>query len=741
MSIGFLTFCTSLLDTALTKPIHFLYPDLPLSVEWAMMQGGAPAVHVGLLGKITLNRTSAEVVSWHRYLRGGLTIHGDELPDVTHSSARQSGNVDAHFDAYIQAGLAYMFPNGVSVRGIDPTSTLYFVRTRAAGSDAADVLYVIDPANARMALSYNLGGSIATPAFAFEFFLESSFDSALFVTSYAQDTPKVTGVLSTVSSVTGLAVDNYRLYWTESNGKPGIWTSNLTSDAQSALPASQGRRYNGLLLSQDMMSLYATSCAPYSQLHSFDLTSGSMAVLASGLNEGVELYHMTFAANNLLFLSDPGTNSIYSYHDGETSKVWSSTTLQPQGITVVGNVVYVQCAASALLLTFQIEGFQLIEQISVQTSSMLPPLAESLSGGMCLAARSLLAATTTSRYGLVNFDTATNTIQQHFHLPWTTTTCATEASGRFVYIGASSGIFKLNLTSLDTMANIFIPGSLDETFDVKIVATGLHWPRDMIVNRYNDILVVESGRGIVLYPTSNYDTSAFVTMRAEEGIVMSNMTTLTHSIAHHGGRIWASSAERVFAWVYSDRTTSLARTPFQSEPIVVVEGMNSDGITDKNEGRRGAHTSRELMFDIDGDLFLQVGSLDNVDPDAGRSLVRRIVASDLMKVFAFGKVVSFADAPVTALGLRNMISMTPDPLGKVWGVNMGADFLAPGPSLTQADGGSHTFFEDNPVDTLYRLDNFNTDREYGYPYCFVTGEEVLSSAGARDIRLSLCCPG
>ena len=100
---------------------------------------------------------------------------------------------------------------------------------------------------------------------------------------------------------------------------------------------------------------------------------------------------------------------------------------------------------------------------------------------------------------------------------------------------------------------------------------------------------------------------------------------------------------------------------------IVVKGINKDG----NGGAPKGHESRSLVFDGNGNLYVSVGSMGNVDDSPQRSRIRRFDMSSGIPAGGF----EFSNGEVFADGLRNTVGMAFDKHGVLWGSETGADNL------------------------------------------------------------------
>jgi len=137
---------------------------------------------------------------------------------------------------------------------------------------------------------------------------------------------------------------------------------------------------------------------------------------------------------------------------------------------------------------------------------------------------------------------------------------------------------------------------------------------------------------------------------------------LNHGLQLHGNYIYASSDAIVYRWKYTGESFN----NIDEEPTIVIDNINTNG----NGGAPEGHTTRTLIFDKRGLLYVSVGSADNVDDDSFRSRIRRFDISD---EFSFPK--DFLKGEVFADGVRNEVGLAFDKFGVLWGVENGPDKL------------------------------------------------------------------
>lgn len=135
-------------------------------------------------------------------------------------------------------------------------------------------------------------------------------------------------------------------------------------------------------------------------------------------------------------------------------------------------------------------------------------------------------------------------------------------------------------------------------------------------------------------------------------IVEADELGLTHSIAFYDGYLYASSSSTVYRWPYVPGQFSLVNASVET----VITGMEEPG-----------HTTRTLIFDATGRLYVSIGSNLNIDPNSSRARIRRFDLQSLPITFASGEV--FAD------GVRNTVGLAFNSNGILFGVDNGPDMV------------------------------------------------------------------
>ena len=214
-------------------------------------------------------------------------------------------------------------------------------------------------------------------------------------------------------------------------------------------------------------------------------------------------------------------------------------------------------------------------------------------------------------------------------------------------------------------------------------ASGLGAPRGIARNANGDMLIVDQGSGRIILL---YDGDGNGVSDSNERVVLTTTNGLNHGIAIQGAFLYASSATTVYRWPYTGDRQPLGT------PQTVVSGIPS-----------GGHSTRTLLFDNQGNLYVSLGSGSNVDSDTSRSRVIRYAASLL------GSTSTYAQGEAFATGLRNEVGLALDSRGRVWGVENGRD------DLQRTDLGAD-IHNDNPGEELNLF--AQPGLFYGYPYCW-----------------------
>jgi len=190
--------------------------------------------------------------------------------------------------------------------------------------------------------------------------------------------------------------------------------------------------------------------------------------------------------------------------------------------------------------------------------------------------------------------------------------------------------------------------------------------------------------------------------------VLAEKEGINHGVAVHGGYLFASTSDEVWRWPYSPGDWK----DLGPGELVI---RNMDQYTGDTEGGLSSptgHTTRTMVFDNQGRIYISVGSLGNVDEDSFRSRIRRF-ENVSQPEFSGNEPLDFVEGEVFADGLRNEVGLGwSDATRKVlYGVENGMD------NLYRADLGGD-IHQDNPAEELNAFPIDQPGRHYGYPWCF-----------------------
>lgn len=166
--------------------------------------------------------------------------------------------------------------------------------------------------------------------------------------------------------------------------------------------------------------------------------------------------------------------------------------------------------------------------------------------------------------------------------------------------------------------------------------------------------------------------------------VVATADMLNHGLAMDNSYLYASNHINVYRWKLANDGTNFLSTPVGEQELVITN-INADGVGGAPQG----HTTRTLVFDKQGRLYVSVGSGGNIDPDSFRARIRRFDLSSNNNNTS-SLPFDFLDGEVFADGLRNEVGLAFDSHGDLWGVENSAD------KLIRKDLGGD-IHEDNPV--------------------------------------------
>lgn len=254
----------------------------------------------------------------------------------------------------------------------------------------------------------------------------------------------------------------------------------------------------------------------------------------------------------------------------------------------------------------------------------------------------------------------------------------------------------------NTTINCDIPlaeAATAEGFCAEVIPVTLDRPRSILSVTKDEFLVFQRGNDGEVIRVFDSDGDGVPDEAAPIGARGGN-----HGLAYRDGYIYTSSDAVVWRWRYDLGQSSV----YAEEKETVVVNVDKDG----QGGAPNGHTTRTLIFDDEGRLYISVGSAGNVDEDSHRSRIRRIVLpGNDEEEGSNGLPLDFQTAEVFADGLRNEVGLGFDRHGVLWGVENGADRL-----MREDLGGD--IHNDNPGEELNRFPESMVGSHWGYPDCW-----------------------
>ncbi|KUJ20631.1 soluble quino protein glucose dehydrogenase [Mollisia scopiformis] len=257
--------------------------------------------------------------------------------------------------------------------------------------------------------------------------------------------------------------------------------------------------------------------------------------------------------------------------------------------------------------------------------------------------------------------------------------------------------------------------STSDGWQAQLVANELTSPRSILFDGSGNLLVVQSGAGIVHLA---FDDGGSTCLDVSKKTFLVNSTELNHGIAlsNDGKTLYASSSEAVYSWSYDASAISVSTTN-----QTLVTGMTNDD-----------HTTRTLLMSqkSPGTLLISRGSTSNIDPEAallssGHSQIKAFNTSNLTKTstpYDFN-----TQGLLLGWGLRNSVGVAEEPLtGGIYSVENSAD---------EIDRDGVDIHENNPGEEMnfHGFLNGSTQDQggnYGYPACFALWNTSIPDLGS-----------
>jgi glucose/arabinose dehydrogenase len=228
---------------------------------------------------------------------------------------------------------------------------------------------------------------------------------------------------------------------------------------------------------------------------------------------------------------------------------------------------------------------------------------------------------------------------------------------------------------------------------VGVLPIEINQPRSIQAVGPADFLTLERGSGSVLVVEDIMHDDGV----ADSSRVLATISGLNHGLEHTAAHLYASQSTHVYRWPYDPVTKNVT-----GGQEVVIENINADG----HGGAPLGHQTRTKVVDENSNqLYVSVGSLQNIDPDSFRSRIRRFNLTD-PSLFP----IDFLTGEVFADGLRKEVGMEMDSYGVLWRVQNSSDRL----NRSDLGGDIHN---DNPAEEVHRF-NMDGGQNYGYPFCW-----------------------
>jgi glucose/arabinose dehydrogenase len=551
----------------------------------------------------------------------------------------------------------------------DSASKIYTIVGMAMG--AGEITVTIDFVNVELLIYVPAFKPIAAgPLFENIYVSFEDFDTILAKT--AVEIPDYISLITVTREITeGLVYDNGKIYYTYPLGIKGLYSVDISSgNLVTVLDPSNGAfprqyQFNGIIKKGNkLIACRATDLSDVTTpvsgaLVSIDLSSLELTELAtdcSGVPFG-SLNDLVMIDNGGIFFSDftEATQAVY-YIDPSYSvvtKVYDGvpTNNRPNGLAYNKqfNKLYVAVYNKSIVNSFDVSfnaGVPTIsnEQLEMTLNSPAPSgdgleFIDNMTIGDMSFSNVLLASTNTADHGIYIKLTDTNEVYT-VNTPYAAYNLTYDNS--LLFVSTSKGIFQIDMEKVFSRPRLLEPNSLSgfgDNLKVKVLATGLNKTRNMVINQQNDIITLNKKLGIVLF-RADYRSPTFESLKESDGIVLggtpadilaldetASTDPLNHAIVvrHYdfsGGviKLFASNSNSVFVWTYNDDTSANALLPL-SEGRLLVTNLNN-GTETTIDRPNGNHKTRELCFDESGNLYIQVGSVGNVDSNSDRSKVR-----------------------------------------------------------------------------------------------------------------------
>ncbi|KAE9377177.1 glucose sorbosone dehydrogenase [Stipitochalara longipes BDJ] len=287
-----------------------------------------------------------------------------------------------------------------------------------------------------------------------------------------------------------------------------------------------------------------------------------------------------------------------------------------------------------------------------------------------------------------------------------------------IYLAAGIALTQVAQAATCNLKPSYSTPVVSNGWQAHLVATGLRTPRGILFDSKGNLLVVQSGLGIIHL---EFDDGGSTCLDVSKKTYLINSTLLNHGIAFSadGKTLYASSSDTVYSWSYDASAVSVGDTN-----QTLITGMSNDD-----------HTTRTLLMSAKepGTLVVSRGSNSNIDLEAedintGHSQIK---AFDVSKLTSTSQPYDFkSDGRLLGWGLRNSVGVAEEPLtGGIYSVENSAD---------EIDRDGVDIHENNPGEEMNYHGFLNSSTEnqggnYGYPYCFALWNTSIPELGTMKV--------
>jgi hypothetical protein len=239
-------------------------------------------------------------------------------------------------------------------------------------------------------------------------------------------------------------------------------------------------------------------------------------------------------------------------------------------------------------------------------------------------------------------------------------------------------------------------------------------PRQIIgISRGQVIVLDRLNARVLLLRDVNDDGHISNENEAGEMVVLVTKEGINHGVAidFEGKFLFASDPRNVYRWPIEidDELKMIAERPITSECTIVIESMSEDSVDAVSGSTAYGHSTRTIVISTKLDeMYIQVGSIGNVDSNPYRAGIRRVDMSRLRTTIS--EPIDYRTLTYLANGVRNTVGLAIDPLNEMqmFGVDNGPDRM---------ERNGLDVHSNNPGEEVNVFDLSKSDVFYGYPYC------------------------